>query len=45
MAGGNDGVPLAPQSTMEKLLDFGFSNIDLWRSEQMELVQVGLAGR
>lgn len=25
---------------MDKLLDFGFQHIDLWRSEPMELVQV-----
>lgn len=25
---------------MAKLLDFGFNNIDLWRSEEMQLVQV-----
>lgn len=27
---------------MAKLLDFGFNNIDLWRSEEMQLVQVCL---
>lgn len=26
---------------MAKLLDFGFNNIELWRSEEMQLVQVG----
>ena len=26
---------------MAKLLDFGFDNIELWRSEEMQLVQVG----
>lgn len=25
---------------MDKLLDFGFQNIDLWRSEEMELVRL-----
>jgi V-type H+-transporting ATPase subunit a len=25
---------------MNKLLDFGFQNIDLWRSEEMELVRL-----
>lgn len=25
---------------MAKLLDFGFTNIDLWRSEEMQLVQL-----
>lgn len=26
---------------MNKLLDFGFDSIDLWRSEEMQLMQVG----
>jgi hypothetical protein len=26
---------------MDKLLDFKWGNIDLWRSEEMQLVQVG----
>ena len=29
---------------MERLLDFGFTNIDLWRSEEMQAVQVGRSG-
>ncbi len=29
---------------VKRLLDFGFENIDLWRSEEMSLVQVGARG-
>lgn len=31
---------MAPQGVLDKLLDFGFSNIDLWRSEEMEAVRL-----
>jgi hypothetical protein len=33
-------IPQGEQSIVSKLLDFGLGNIDLWRSEEMQLVQV-----
>jgi hypothetical protein len=28
---------------LDKMMDFKWGNIDLWRSEEMQLVQVGIA--